>query len=581
MKNTWKRLLSVLLAVVMTVGLVAVPAMADENPGKKPSFTWEKVDNAKRLLPYANEKKPDDAAVQYKDSDVVRVSIVFDGTPAIGIFSTDNIGENEAAIAYCDNLKEKQESVVQTISRKALKGQKLDIVWNLTLVANLVSANVPYGSIDAIKSVEGVKEVYIETRYEPAAASAADSPNQAAATGMTGATEVWSDYTGAGSIIAIIDTGLDTDHELFDAGAFKYAISQLDEAPSMLTMKEVSKKWKSLHAFERNNGEVSLSSYISEKVPFAYNYVDNDFDITHANDNQGEHGSHVAGIAAANRFVEVNGSYEPAIDAVKTQGVAPDAQVLVMKVFGKNGGAYDSDYMVAIEDAIVLGADSVNLSLGSAAPGFATNENAEYQAIMDNLTSCDTTVTISMGNSGGWADNTRTGYLNAGDANFYTGGSPGSYANAFTVASVDNIGVTGPTLEIDGSKFSYNESTGYGNEPISTIAGEHEFIYIDSAGTEAEFAAAAEAGLVDGRIAVCNRGGISFYVKANAAAANGAVGVIVANNQEGTIYMNLTGYEYTIPAVTISSENRRIRHPDRRRRRGRLLYRNYYSQRRH
>ena len=47
-------------------------------------------------------------------------------------------------------------------------------------------------------------------------------------------------------------------------------------------------------------------------------------------------------------------------------GVAPDAQLLVMKVFGKNGGAYESDYMAAIEDAIVLGADVVNLSLGSA-----------------------------------------------------------------------------------------------------------------------------------------------------------------------------------------------------------------------
>lgn len=46
-------------------------------------------------------------------------------------------------------------------------------------------------------------------------------------------------------------------------------------------------------------------------------------------------------------------------------GAAPDAQVLVMKVFGDEGGAYDSDYTAAIEDAIVLGADTINLSLGS------------------------------------------------------------------------------------------------------------------------------------------------------------------------------------------------------------------------
>ena len=50
-------------------------------------------------------------------------------------------------------------------------------------------------------------------------------------------------------------------------------------------------------------------------------------------------------------------------------GVAPDAQLITMKVFGKNGGAYDSDYMAAIEDAILLGCDVVNLSLGSSNPG--------------------------------------------------------------------------------------------------------------------------------------------------------------------------------------------------------------------
>ncbi len=49
-------------------------------------------------------------------------------------------------------------------------------------------------------------------------------------------------------------------------------------------------------------------------------------------------------------------------------GVAPDAQLIVMKVFGVAGGAYDSDYLAAIEDAIVLGCDAINLSLGSANP---------------------------------------------------------------------------------------------------------------------------------------------------------------------------------------------------------------------
>ena len=39
--------------------------------------------------------------------------------------------------------------------------------------------------------------------------------------------------------------------------------------------------------------------YINAKAPYGFNYVDCDLDVTHDNDDQGEHGSHVAGIAAA------------------------------------------------------------------------------------------------------------------------------------------------------------------------------------------------------------------------------------------------------------------------------------------
>lgn len=66
-----------------------------------------------------------------------------------------------------------------------------------------------------------------------------------------------------------------------------------------------------------------------------------------------------------------------------------------MKVFGTNGGAKDSDYMAAIEDAILLGADSVNLSLGSGNPGTSRNSYAAYQAIMENITNSGTVVSIS------------------------------------------------------------------------------------------------------------------------------------------------------------------------------------------
>ena len=103
------------------------------------------------------------------------------------------------------------------------------MVWNLTLAANLISANVEYGQIAAISQVPGVKQVVLETRYEPqeAVTDAADKPNMAIATGMTGTNLAWqAGYTGAGSRVAIIDTGLDTDHQSMDPDALAHALQE-------------------------------------------------------------------------------------------------------------------------------------------------------------------------------------------------------------------------------------------------------------------------------------------------------------------------------------------------------------------
>ena len=152
--------------------------------------------------------------------------------------------------------------------------------------------------------------------------------------------------------------------------------------------------------------------------------MDSSLNITHDYDSQGEHGSHVAGISTANRFLKQNGAFVSAAETVNVCGVAPDAQLLTMKVFGQNGGAFESDYMVAIEDAILLGADAINLSLGSSAPGMSTNKT--YASLLDSLQETDTVVVMSAGNSGSWADAATTnGYLYNDGVSMDTVGSPG------------------------------------------------------------------------------------------------------------------------------------------------------------
>lgn len=561
MRRTWKNFLSLLLVFAMILSLGATgfaidndepeaPAPAEETAeeasGTGVELSFEKVDNdiISERLPFAHEEVEEEEPA-YADDEIVRVSIVLDGASAI-----DAGYAPASAGAYRAGLRAEQEAMASKISAEVLGGAQLDVVWNLTLAANIISAYVEYDQIEAIRNVIGVKDVVIELRYFPTE----DEVSNIIATEMTGATEAWNlGYTGAGSTIAIVDTGLDTDHQSFDPAGFQYAIDELNatrETPvKLMTNADVAAVWDQLNAAAFIDG--ADVTFLNEKVPYAVNYVDRDLDVTHDNDGQGEHGSHVAGIAAANKYIPNGGGFDKALEAVNTQGEAPDAQLLIMKVFGKGGGAYDSDYMAAIEDAMTIGADAVNLSLGSSVAGYV--ENATYAETLNKLTKFGMVWANSAGNNFSWSnDNIGPNKLYADDVNFQTGGSPATYHNSLSVASVDNttgsIGV--PFVLSDGSKVTFSETSGYGNDPISTISGEFTYIMLSRAGSEEEdFAALAE--VLEGNVAVAWRGGSSFYVKANGAARNGAVATLVANNTAGVINMNLTGYEFTAPAVSI------------------------------
>ena len=70
---------------------------------------------------------------------------------------------------------------------------------------------------------------------------------------------------------------------------------------------------------------------MNEKLPFGYNYVDHDLDITHDHDDQGEHGSHVAGIATANRYIPSEDGYTDAMTPAKVRVGQHAANILPSK----------------------------------------------------------------------------------------------------------------------------------------------------------------------------------------------------------------------------------------------------------
>lgn len=576
MKKSMSRLVCFLLALVLCVGLAAPAGVAQ---AASQELVFKQVENLQNdLFGLSDREYTKETTLDYNPKDMVRVSIVLeDESTVMAGYPTTEIAANESAMAYRNALKAKQDTMAQIISAKVLGGKKLDVVWNLTLVGNIISANVPFGKIEQIANLPGVASVCLEQQYEPQTTEEDTvQPNMASATVMTGANAAWlSGLTGAGSRVAIIDTGTDTDHQSFDVAAYLYALEQNALAAgveteeyvaglNLLDKEEITSVLEQLNAYERTPELANADSlYYNEKLPFNYNYIDKDLDVTHDNDSQGGHGSHVAGIAVGNRFIpKDDGTFGDALEMVYNNGVAPDAQLITMKVFGKGGGAYEADYMAAIEDAIILGCDVVNLSLGSGSPG--ATWNSTYQDLLDSLSETDTVVSISAGNSGYWTENAYNGgYPYYDGVSFATGGSPGTYTNSIASASVDNGGVTGPYFQIGDIKVVFNDRPDYGNAEMITLdtsaegtGTEYEFVMIDAVGEVAEYD-----GLdLTGKIAFCNRGVTSFFEKANAAVSLGAVATVVCNNQPGVINMNLTGYEYTAPCVSITqAETQNIR----------------------
>ena len=560
------RMLSLLLAFALLLSFATPIRAADDSTGVR----FQQVDNSMVSGSLLCEAEEEPTVPKYSDTDLVRVSIFLNKKSTLEAgYSTAGIAQNTAAMSYRNSVETAQKALTASIERTL--GEKLDVRWNLTLAANAISANVEYGQIAKIEQIPGVQKVVLETRYEPQeAATGADAePNMTVATDMTGTNVAWqSGYTGAGSRIAIIDTGLDIKHQSMDPEAFHHALeenarkagmSYADYAAglNLLDTKQIAAVLDSLHVTERVQFPAE-SFYINEKVPFGFCYVDEDLDVTHEDDTMGEHGSHVAGISAANRYISKNGEFVDAAETVGVVGNAPDAQLVILKVFGGMGGAYDSDYMVAIEDAILLGCDSVNLSLGSAAPGMSLYSGS-YDDILDAITQSDTVVSISMGNSGPWAEQARnaTGLPYVDHVTFHTGGSPGSYDAALTVASVDNDGAVGHVFKIGGRSILYKETVYYCDELLSLDTSEdktgteYDYVLLDAPGQASDY----EGVDVTGKIVFVRRGETEFSAKANEAHRHGARALVVYNNEPGILGMDLSAYFYSEPAVSISQED--------------------------
>ena len=430
-----------------------------------------------------------------------------------------------------------QKAVQREISQKVLGGAALTVQNSYCTLTNGFSADVTYAQLKEIRELDGVEAAFISPTFE--LEPSMTTSNQMVGGGMYNTTG----YTGEGTVVAILDTGVDLDHELFAAAPKNPRLTQAD-IQKVLEENDLS--------CEKDVPSVGASTlYYSAKIPFQFDYGDHDADGNPVDGDSG-HGTHVAGTAAGNAGVKDGFS-----------GVAPQAQILNMKVFKSSGGASYDDIVAALEDCMVIGVDSVNMSLGSDC-GFIDYESQDEWTtnlinVFDRVGKSGIGMAVAVGNAYSAAHgNNYGGKSLASNPDYGNASEPATYHESLAVGAVENAGMVSPYITVNGRDIAYYDGYDGTTQEVTTewalrtIAnkGSLEYVMVGGYGSEEDFAAVD----VKGKIAVVQRGGGMYYeAKANNAAAAGAVGLIVYNNAPGMIYMSIS--EWKLPIGFISQQD--------------------------
>jgi subtilisin family serine protease len=117
-------------------------------------------------------------------------------------------------------------------------------------------------------------------------------------------------------------------------------------------------------------------------------------------------------------------------------GVAPNAQILGIKVLSNDGVGTTDDLVKGIEDAVKLGADIINMSLGYKC---TVKSDEDYlQSAINEAKESGVLCAIAAGNDGSSASGSNSNNL-IGAIDTSAVGSPAVSNGSFCVASVDNI----------------------------------------------------------------------------------------------------------------------------------------------
>ena len=512
-QQTSQRLFRILAAmIVFVMALSQVAGVANAQGATPPvrekapisQVTLDEVQNFYGSL--ATRKGPVGIVVEMAD------------TPAAVLFDK-NQREAQATISQVNLIKEQQTSFMSALQKAGIQSTEM---FRAQKAYNGIWMQVDTSVLKKLAAMPGVKAIH------PIISKEVDHSTSVP---LIGAPQVWGGsgtYQGDNITIGIIDTGVDYIHTNFGGSGIYTGqdFTTLGETGNLFPTAKVVGGWD----FVGDNYNADPTSPTYDPIPVP------DADPMDCNG----HGSHVGGSAAGfgvnadgSTYVEAGPDTYAALKDLTSSnyksinrfgpGVAPKADLYALRVFGCDGS---TDVVVsAIEWAMDPNNDGdlsdhldvINMSLGSSY-GSVTDPDA---VASDNAAKAGVIVVASAGNSG--------------DV-YYVTGSPAVAPYAISVASsVDSSAVL--------SAFEVTATTALTPQapvdlyPASTASfGPQSFNQSGdltySTPTDLGCSAYA-AGTFTGKIALINRGSCSFDVKVTNAQNAGAIGVLLANNNNG------------------------------------------------
>ena len=430
---------------------------------------------------------------------------------------------SKASKKYKAHLKQKQQNFLAE-SQKAI-GRSVDVNFDYQIVLNAVAAELSEAEADTLRSMPGVKAVVRERFEVPLTDVGPEWIN--APDILSGPPNNLPHSMGEGIVIAILDSGINSDHPSFaDIGGDGY-----DHTNPLGAGNYVPGSYC----------DVVDPDFCNDKLIGAWDFT-GPADGTSPEDTDG-HGSHTAGTAAGN---VVPGATLAAPTTSLTRditGVLPHANIIAYDVCIDS--CPGSALLAAINQVVI---DAANLPDGIHALNYSISGGADpYNDIIEagflNATAAGVYVAASAGNAG-------PGPSTTGHNSPWVSTTAAMTHNRLIVNSVVDMASDGdPLADIVGAGFT----SGYGPAPI-----------INSADLEATFPGSTLCGLgsigdfnppwppgtFNGEIVACTRGTFGRVEKGANVLAAGAGGYILMDNGAGIV-----GDAHVLPGVHITQED--------------------------